>query len=301
MKNKTNYIWHNGKFVHWDEAKIHVLTHSLHYGAATFEGIRCYNTDRGPAVFRLRDHFKRLFYSASVIDMKIPYSLEELETATLDLISKNKITECYIRPIAYYGYGKMGVNPQGAPVEIAIACWGWDKYMTHKLVDMKTNKYIRIPSVVSITDAKLSGNYLNSILGILQLQGTDYHETLFLDLNGNIAEGAAENIFFIKNGVLHTPKLGGILAGITRDTVMTLAKKMGLKVIEAKLSLQEAYLADEAFLTGTAIEIKPIRSIDDKIIGKGETGIITIDLQQSYLEVVHGKNKDFFHYLAFLK
>jgi len=299
MKNKTDYIWQNGKFVPWENATTHVLTHSLHYGAATFEGIRCYETTKGPAIFRLDDHLRRLFYSASTINMKIPYSMEELKAASIELVKKNNMTECYIRPIAYYGYGKMGVNPEGAPVDIAIACWSWNNYIPHTMVDMKTNKYIRIPNVSSIADAKLSGNYLNSILGILQLQGTPYHETLFLDLDGHIAEGAAENIFFVKNDILYTPKLGSILAGITRDTIMQIAKQIDISVHAGNIHLDDAYLANEAFLTGTAIEVMPIRSIDDCVIGNGKPGLITEQIKQAYLDIVRGNNKNFEHFLTF--
>lgn len=296
----SKYIWQNGNFVLWDDAKTHVLTHSLHYGAAAFEGIRSYLTPKGPAIFRLKEHLKRLFYSVSVINMQLPYTLDELTEVTKELVARNELEECYIRPLAYYGYGKMGVNPIGAPVEMTIACWPWGTYIAHPIVDMKTNKYIRIPNSAAVADAKLTGNYLNSILGILQMQGSPYHETLFLDENDHIAEGPAENLFFIKDKTLYTPKLGAILAGITRDTVINIAQHIGLKVIEAEMYLKDAYAADEAFLTGTAIEIMPVRSIDDRIIGNGEMGGITAQLQQMYLDVVHGKNKDFLHYLTYL-
>lgn len=297
---ESKYIWRNGEFIPWADATTHLLTHSLHYGAAAFEGIRAYETERGTAIFRLEDHLRRLFYSASVINMQIPYSIEELANATKELIKKNELKACYIRPLVYYGYGKMGVSPIGAPLEIAIACWSWDKYIPHKHVDMKTNKYVRIPRNASVADAKLIGNYLNSILGILEIKGTDYHETLFLDNDGYIAEGPAENIFFIKNNILYTPKLGAILAGITRDTVLEIAQKFGIKTCEINIKLQDAYYADEVFLTGTAIEIMPVRSIDNKTIKDGEIGPITKKIQKYYLDLVYGKIKEWPNYLSWV-
>jgi len=300
--NTTKYIWQNNKFIPWDDAKTHILTHSLHYGSGAFEGIRAYATDKGTAIFRLPEHIKRLFYSGSFLDMQIPYTEQELCEVTLKLVAMNELKECYIRPLVYYGYGKMGVNPIGAPLEVAIACWAWDSYISHPAVDMKTSEYIRIPRCSSIADAKLTGNYLNCILGLLKIRGTHYHETLFLDLDGYLAEGSAENIFIIKDGKIYTPLLGSILAGITRQTVIELAKDIGIKVEEKNLKLEDIYTADEAFLTGTAIEIMPIRSVDDKNIADGKVGIITESLQKNYKDVVRGKytNPKFQDYLAFV-
>jgi len=300
--NTTKYIWQNNKFIPWDDAKTHVLTHSLHYGSGAFEGIRAYATDKGTAIFRLPEHIKRLFYSISCIDMQLPYTEKEICEITLKLVAMNELKECYIRPLAYYGYGKMGVNPIGAPPEIAIACWAWDSYIAHPSVDLKVSEYVRIPRSVSIADAKLTGNYLNSILGLLKIKGTHYHETLFLDIDGYLAEGSADNIFVIKNNKIYTPRLGSILAGITRQTAIELAKDMGISVEEKNLKLEDIFTADEAFLTGTAIEIMPIRSIDDKLLGSGEAGKITKNIQKNYLDLVRGKhtNPKFQDYLAFV-
>lgn len=300
--NTTKYIWQNNKFIPWDDAKTHILTHSLHYGSGAFEGIRAYATDKGTAIFRLPEHIKRLFYSASCVEMKIPYTEKEVCDATLKLVAMNELKECYIRPIAYYGYGKMGVNPIGAPTEIAIACWSWDSYIPRPSVDLKISEYIRVPRSVSIADAKLTGNYLNSLLGLLEIRNTHYHEVLFLDIDGYLAEGSADNIFIIKNGKIYTPHLGSILAGITRQTVIELAKDIGIPVEETNLKLEDILAANEAFLTGTAIEIMPIRSIDDKLIRNGEAGEITKVIQKKYLDLVRGKytNPKFQDYLSFV-
>jgi branched-chain amino acid aminotransferase len=284
----TEYIWQNGKFLPWTDAKTHVLTHSLHYGAAVFEGMRAYLTSQGSEIYRLSDHIKRFFYSASVINMKLPYPQRELEDACRELIDRNKLEECYVRPIAYFGYGKMGVDPKGAPTEVAIACWPWDDYAPHSIMTMKTNKYLRISPEVTVPGAKISGNYLNSILGILELKNDTDSEPLFLDVDGYVAESSGANFFSIKDGIIFTPKPGSILLGITRDTVFKIAKKLNLKVVEANLSLEEARAADEVFLTGTAIEIMPIKAIDGYSIGRSTIGPITKEIQQMYHKVVHG-------------
>lgn len=297
---EMNTIWHNGKLVPWHEARIHVLTHSLHYGGAAFEGIRAYLTENGTAIFRLDDHIKRLYYSASAINMTLPYSEDQVKNAILELVRSNKLEMGYIRPIAYYGYGKMGVSPIGAPVELSIVCWPWGTYLPYEMVDIQTSKYIRIPPQATNATAKLSGNYLNGILGILALQGTHFHEALFLDIDGYIAEGPGENFFIVKNNIIYTPKLGSILAGITRNTIMELAEKSGFTVIEKNIGLEEAYLADEAFFTGTAAEVTPIKSIDDRVIGDGKVGPITDKMRQSYFDIVYGRNKAFAHYLTYL-
>lgn len=297
----TEFIWFNGKLVPWQDAKIHVLTHSLHYATGIFEGMRMYLTDRGPAIFRLAEHIQRLLYSANAISMKIPYTEQEIIEATKQLVAANKVQECYIRPIAYFGYGKMGVSPIGAPVELAIACWPWGAYLSNDPIDIQTSQYIRIPPNATVIDAKLSGHYLNSALAILKLQGTPYHEALLLDTNGNIVEGPAENFFIVKNQVIYTPKLGGILAGITRDSVIAIAKKLNFKLVETNITLAEAYEADEAFFTGTAAEVTPIKSIDDNIIGDGTKGPVTEQIGNQYQKVVHGQDPDFLHYLTFIQ
>lgn len=298
---KTDFIWHNGKMYPWDEAKIHVLTHSLHYGGAAFEGIRAYETEKGPAVFRLKEHLERLFYSCSVINLKLPYTLDELNDAVIETIKVNKLKQCYIRPLAFFGYGKMGVNPTGAPSELIIACWPWGAYLPYDMVDIQTSQFIRIPPNATIADAKLTGNYINCILAILKLQGTHYHEALFLDTNDHIAEGPGENFFIVKNNTIYTPTLGAILAGITRDTVKTIAHKLGIDFVEKDITLNDAYQADEAFFSGTAAEITPIRTIDDKVIGNGTVGSITQKIRETYLNMACGKNKEFEKFLTYVE
>jgi branched-chain amino acid aminotransferase len=296
----TKSIWFNGKLVPWDDAKIHVLTHTLHYGGGAFEGMRFYKTEKGSAIFKLSEHMDRLLYSASVLKMEIPFSKDELCEAAKQVVQSSGLQEGYVRPIVFFGYGKMGVSPKGSPTEVAIACWPWGRYLPHDSVDIKTSRYIRIHPDSTIVDAKLCGHYLNGILASLELQGTHYHEALFLDSNEHISEGAGENFFMIKKGVIYTPKLGTILAGITRATVMTLAKNLGFTVQEANISLKDAYAAEEAFFTGTAAEVTPIRSIDDHVLGDGHIGAVTSIIKEAYLDVVHGRTPEFMPALTFI-
>lgn len=298
---KTKSIWFNGELVPWDQANIHVLTHTLHYGGGAFEGIRFYNTDKGPAIFRLKDHVDRLLFSAKTLRMELPYSCEEICEAVQEVVRVNELPAGYIRPIAYFGYGKMGVNPIGSPPQLAIACWPWGAYLPHDAVDIKTSRFIRIHPASTQVEAKLCGHYLNGILAVLELQGTHYHEALFLDDDGFISEGAGENFFMLKDEIIYTPKLGTILAGITRSTVMEIASKMGYKVVETNITLADAYQSDEAFFTGTAAEVTAIRSIDDKIIGNGGVGTVTATIKFAYLDIVHGKNTEYEKYLTVVK
>lgn len=300
MLQTTNFIWHNGKLIPWDEAKIHVLTHTLHYGGGAFEGIRFYKTDEGSAIFRLDAHVDRLLYSAAALGMTLPFTEEQILAAIVDLVRANKIEEGYIRPLIFYGYGKMGVNPIGCPVEVMIACWPWGAYLPHDLVDIKISRYIRIHPNSSIIDAKLCGHYVNGILASLELQGTHYHEALLLDAQGYISEGVGENFFIVKDGVIYTPRLGTILAGITRETVFKLAEKAGLPIVEKDILPTEAYVADEAFFTGTAAEVTPIRSLDDKVFHDGKIGPVTMVIKSAYHDLVRGKNADFKEYLTYL-
>lgn len=296
----TQHIWFNGKIIPWDEAKIHVLTHALHYGGGAFEGIRFYKTEQGPAIYRLEDHINRLFYSAKTLDMDMPYTKEDLTAAIKQVVHLNELEEGYIRPIVYYGYGKMGVNPTGSPVELAIACWPWGAYLPHDSVNIKTSKYIRIHPRSTVVSAKLCGNYVNGVLASLEIRGTHYHEALFLDDDGNVSEGVGENFFMVKNNIIYTPTLDTILEGITRDTIIQLATKLDFKVVQTNIPFKDAYTADEGFFTGTAAEVTPIHSIDDNILGNGEIGKITQTIKKSYLDIVKGKNPEFKHYLTYL-
>ncbi|HVV68246.1 MAG TPA: branched-chain amino acid transaminase [Gammaproteobacteria bacterium] len=297
----TESIWFNGKMVPWDEAKVHVLTHSLHYGGGAFEGIRFYKTPKGTAIFKLKEHIKRLLYSAGALKMSLPYSQKDIEAAAIEVVRINKLEEGYIRPIIFFGYGKMGVNPVGSPVDIAIACWPWGAYLPHDAVDIKTSEFIRIHPDSTIVDAKLTGHYLNGILASLAIQGTHYHEVLFLDSEDFISEGGGENFFIVKDGVLYTPQLGTILAGITRETIMQLAQDMGIKVVQKNITLDEAYAADEAFFTGTAAEVTAIRSIDDKAIGAVQPGSVTTRIKTAYMDLVHGGNPKYAESLTYVK
>lgn len=288
----------NGEFVPWDDAKVHVLTHTLHYGSGVFEGVRAYETDSGPAIFRLPEHIDRLVYSGSALNMTLKWSRDELVEAVVETVRKSGHPSCYIRPLAFYGYGKMGVNPIGNPVELIIACWPWGAYLPHDMVDLKVSRFIRIHPQSTVADAKIVGHYVNSIMSILELQGTHYHEALLLDSEGNIAEGPGENFFMIKGGEIHTPSLGTILPGITRKTIIEIATDSGIPVRERRISLADALAADEAFYTGTAAEVTPIRSIDDNVLGGGVVGPITATIKSIYLAAVRGKVARYEGYLT---
>lgn len=297
----TKKIWMDGEMVDWDKAFVHVMIHGLHYGSSVFEGVRFYDTPKGPAIFRLKDHTKRLFYSASALNMKIPFSEEELNQAQLELLKINETKSGYIRPLAFYGYGKMGLNPTGAEVNTIVAEWPWGSYLGGKPIRVKVSKYIRIHPQSVIADAKVSGYYVNSILASLEMQEKGYDEALLLDFEDYVAEGPGENLFIIKNGEIFTPKTGTILPGITRASVMEmLAKDFEIKVIEKKLTLQEVLDADEAFFTGTAAEIQPIGSIDDQKIGDGKAGEMTIKIRAAFMDIVEGRNPNYESWLSYV-
>lgn len=298
---KTDFIWYNGKLLPWDDAKVHVLTHGLHYGSGAFEGIRFYETNKGPAIFKLPEHVERLIFSANVLAMTLPYTAEQITAAIIEVVRENKVKQGYIRPILFYGYGKMGVNPTGCPVDFAIACWPWGAYLPHDAVNIKTSHYIRIHPDSTVVSAKLCGHYINSLLASVDIQGTHYHEALLLDSSGYISEGVGENFFMIKDGVVYTPKLGTILPGITRATAIQIVKDMGHPVVEQDILLSEAYAADEAFFTGTAVEITPIRSIDDKLIGKEQPGPISHQVKLAYDDIVRGKNPAYLQHLTLVE
>jgi len=289
----------DGKLTDWKDAKVHVLTHSLHYGSGVFEGIRYYSTVNGSAVFRLGDHISRFFRSANAIDMKIAFSEEEIVAAVIETVRVNEIKSGYIRPIVFFGYGKMGLKPGGAPVNVSIAVWPWENYLGENPVKIKTSSYIRNHPKSSSMESKISGNYVNSILASTEAASQGYDEALLLDFTGKIAEGPGENIFIVRSGALYTPPIGNILPGITRDTVKTLAGDMGIEVFEIPLELEDLYDADEAFFTGTAAEIAPIAKVDNVDL-KNSNGAVTNKIRNMYLDVVKGKNSDYENWLSFV-
>lgn len=293
-------IWLNGKFVDWQEAKTHILTHTLHYGGGVFEGIRAYETKKGTAVFRLSEHIERFFYSASCLGMEIPFLPEEIKKAILETIKVNKVKECYIRPIAFFGYGKMGLDPKGAPVNVAIALWPWGAYLGKEITKVKISKFIRVHPLSTIPDAKLSGNYLNSILATLEAKKEGFDEALLLDWQGFVAEGPGENIFMVKEKKLYTPAKGTILPGITRASIIEIARDLGIKVKEKKITPKELKSANEAFFCGTAVEICPIGKIDDVLINRGKIGKITKRIKEVFTKVVRGEKKEYLKWLTFV-
>lgn len=289
----------DGKMLDWGDAKVHVLAHALHYGSGVFEGIRFYKTDKSPAVFRLKEHIERLFYSADAIKMKIPFSVDEVVNACLEIIRVNKIESGYIRPLAIYGYGKMGLNPKGAEVNLIIAIWPWGAYLGKDLAKVKISKYIRLHPKSVIADAKVTGHYVNSILASQEVLAEGYDEALLLDYEGNVAEGPGENIFAVKDGKLITVPAGNILRGITRDSVIKIASDLGIEFVEKVMNKDDLYKADELFFTGTAAEIQPIGQLDDKIINNGKIGDITARIKSIYSDTVHGKIEKYHNWLMY--
>ncbi len=288
----------DGKFVAWKDATVHVISHAFHYGSAVFEGTRFYETPKGTAIFRLPEHTKRLFYSASTLNLPIAFTESEINEATKETVHKNEISSGYIRPLAFFGEGKMGLRPEGATPHIIIACWPWGKYLAEGAIRLKISKFIRIHPQSLVTDAKVSGHYVNSILAVQEVVPQGYDEALLLDYEGNLAEGPGENLFLVKDGKLHTPELGTILAGITRASVIQIAADLGIETIERKIRPEELFLADEAFYTGTAAEVSPIGEVDDRKIGDGNEGKITKLLRETYFDAVHGKNDKYAEWLT---
>jgi branched-chain amino acid aminotransferase len=289
---KTDKIWMDGELVAWDEARVHVLTHSLHYGSGVFEGIRTYPTTTGPAVFRLTDHIERLVDSAKLVMMEIPYSVAELVDACRLTVRASGLDSCYVRPIAFLGYGEMGLNPLPCPVSVSIAVWPWGAYLGEESlargVRMKISSWKRMDPNVNPVAAKGTGIYINSSLAKIEAVHAGYDEAILLNTHGYVAECTGENLFIVKNGVLKTPPLAsGALEGITRDSIMTIARDLGYPVVEEQMLRHDLYLADEAFLTGTAAEIVPIRSVDDRVVG--DPGEMTRKLQETYFAAVRGQ------------
>ncbi|RLB00957.1 MAG: branched chain amino acid aminotransferase [Deltaproteobacteria bacterium] len=305
MVKKMDKIWMDGELVAWDDANIHILSHSIHYGLAAFEGIRCYLCENGrSAIFRHVDHTKRLFDSARIYLMDIPFTEQEIIDAAKDTLKANGLKEAYIRPIVFIGDGNMGVHPGDNPIRVSIICWEWGAYLGDealaKGIRVKTSSFTRHHPNIMMTKAKVSGNYVNSILAKREVTLAGYDEALMLDHLGYVAEGSGENIFYARDGVLTTPPLTSVLPGITRDTVIKLASDMGYGVKEDLFPRDALYTADEVFFTGTAAEITPIREIDDRIIGDGRPGPITTRLQDAFFDVVKGRNKKYLDWLDFL-
>ncbi|BDV01320.1 branched chain amino acid aminotransferase [Thermodesulfomicrobium sp. WS] len=295
MVQKAETIWFDGELVPWDEAKVHVLTHTLHYGMGVFEGIRCYTcTDGGSAVFRLREHVRRLFDSAKINEMAIPFTEAQICDAIVETLKANRLAEGYIRPLCIIGTGVMGVYPGDNPVQTIIAVWPWGAYLgaeaLEKGIRVKTSTFTRHHVNVMMTKAKTCGNYVNSILAKREAIAEGYNEALMLDTEGYVCEATGENIFIVRDGVLKTPPPGAILAGITRESVMLLAEDLGYTVVEERFTRDALYSADEAFFTGTAAEITPIREVDRRVIGAGKRGPVTAALQDAYFKVLRGEN-----------
>ena len=299
----TPKIWMNGELVEWDKAQVHVLTHTLHYGTGVFEGIRAYETSKGTAIFRLTEHIERLFRSAHILSMEIPYTVEELVQATKDTVASTGLPSCYVRPLAYYGYGEMGLNTLPCKVDVAIACWPWGAYLgddgMKRGIRVKTSSYTRHHVNITMTQAKAVSNYTNSFLSNMEALDDGYDEALLLDASGFVSEGAGENLFIIKGGVIYTPDLSaGALNGITRNTVFHIAKDLGLEIVQKRITRDEIYIADEAFFTGTAAEVTPIRELDRIEIGAGSRGPITEKIQTAFFDIVNGRNPKYAHWLT---
>lgn len=303
MAMKADYIWFDGTFVPWEEAKVHVLSHVLHYGSSVFEGIRCYNTKGGPAVFCLPQHIKRLYNSCKVYRMEVPYTPEEMTRAILETVAKNRLKECYIRPLVFRGYGQLGVEPRTCPVNVIIAAWEWGAYLgTEALeqgVDVGISSWRRMAPDTFPASTKAGGHYTNSQLIRMEAVDHGYAEGIALDVYGYVSEGSGENLFLVQDGVIFTPPLSAsILGGITRQCVITLARDLGYEVHEMLISREQLYVADELFFTGTAAEITPIRSVDHITIGQGRRGPITAALQAEFFKIVSGEVPDRHHWLT---
>jgi len=300
---KTERIWLNGKLIPWDDAKVHVLTHALHYGMGVFEGIRCYRGEDGHgAVFRLREHVERLLNSAKIVEIDMSWTREQIESAILETLRANRMSEGYIRPLAYLGYGAMGLLPKDNPTQLAIAVWPWGAYLgdegLERGIRAKVSSYTRHHPNVSLTKSKTCGDYVNSILAKREVTRMGYDEAIMLDTNGLVAECSGENIFIVRRGVLKTPPLVSVLEGITRDSVIKIARDKGIEVVEQSITRDEVYCADEMFLTGTAAEITPVREVDDRKIGAGARGPLTKTIQATFFDAVKGRDRKYESWLT---
>lgn len=304
ISDRDGFIWMDGVWIPWREANTHILTHSLHYGMGVFEGIRAYNTPKGPAIFRLQDHTTRLFESAHILQMAMPFDKETLNKIQCEALVKNNLSAGYIRPICYLGAEGMGLRAEHLKTHVAVAAWHWGAYLGQDNLEhgikVRTSSYTRHHVNSTMCKAKATGNYLNSMLALREAVSGGAEEALLLDMQGYIAEGSGENIFLVKNDIIYTPELTACLAGITRETIITLAKELSFEVVERSMTRDEVYIADEAFFTGTAAEVTPIRELDDRKIGTGKPGKITMLLQRLYFDQVQGKRKEHPEWLTYI-
>ncbi|MDC0626421.1 branched-chain amino acid transaminase [Methylophilaceae bacterium] len=304
MSDRDGLIWFDKKMTPWREAQTHVLTHTLHYGLGVFEGVRAYKAEKGTAIFRLKEHTNRLFNSAHIVSMAMPYSKDEINQAQIDSVKENKLKSAYIRPMAFYGSEGMGISAKMLSTHVIVAAWSWGAYMGQEALEkgiaVKTSSFSRHHVNVTMCKAKANGNYMNSILAHQEAINDGYNEALLLDTQGFVSEGSGENIFLVKNGHLITPSLSSALEGITRDTIIAIAKAHNIQVIEKNITRDEVYTADEAFFTGTAAEVTPIRALDRRNIGKGIRGEVTEFLQKTYFDVVSGKNTKYGDWLTYV-
>jgi branched-chain amino acid aminotransferase len=303
MLTPTEKIWHNGQFIKWDDAKIHVLSHVVSYGSSVFEGIRCYHTTTGPAIFRAREHARRLIDSAKIYRIELKYSIDALTQAFVELVSVNNLQSCYIRPIVLRGYGDVGVLPRNVPTETYIACWEWGKYLGPEALeqgaDVCVSSWTRLAPNTLPALAKAGANYMNSQLIRMEADSNGYAEGIALDASGYVSEGSGENIFVVRDGKILTPPLGAsVLPGITRDSIIQIARSLGIPVVESLIPREALYIADEIFFSGTAVEVTPVRSVDHIKIGIGKRGPITGDIQRKFFAIVEGKAKDEFGWLT---
>ncbi len=302
MADRDGKIWKDGKLVDWRDANLHMLTHSLHYGMAVFEGVRAYKTNDGTAIFRLKEHTQRLFNSAKIFQMTIPFDMDTIMEAQKEVVRENKLESCYLRPLVWIGSEKMGVSARGNTIHVGIAAWPWGAYLGEeglkRGIRVKTSSFTRHHVNVSMVRAKASGYYINSILANQEVTAEGYDEALLLDTDGYVSEGAGENVFVVKNGKIYTPDLASCLDGITRDAVLTMARDSGIEIVEKRITRDEVYCADEAFFTGTAAEITPIRELDNRQIGIGSRGPVTEKLQSLFFDVVGGKSEKYRHWLT---
>lgn len=302
MADRDGKIWMDGKLIDWRDAKIHVLTHTLHYGMGVFEGVRAYKTPAGTAIFRLKEHTRRLFNSAKIFQMAIPFDQATLEAAQREVVKANQLESCYIRPLVWIGSEKLGVSARGNTIHVAIAAWPWGAYLGEEGMErgirVKTSSFTRHHVNVSLVRAKASGYYINSILANQEATSLGYDEALLLDTDGYVSEGSGENVFIVRNGVIYTPDLASCLDGITRDATLTIARDLGIEVREKRITRDEMYCADEAFFTGTAAEVTPIRELDDRVIGEGRRGPITKQIQDAFFAAVGGTNEKYQHWLT---